>query len=610
WGREWDTLLAADRDGALVNLMNTTADGDYQTFKANDGAYVREHFFGRDPRTKQMVAGMTDDEIWGLRRGGHDYRKVYAAYKAATEHKGQPTVILAKTVKGFHLGPSFEGRNATHQMKKLTLDNLKAFRSELHIPIDDAQLEADPYQPPYFHPGADSPEIAYLQERRSKLGGYVPERRNRAKPLVLPGDKVYDVLKRGSGKQEIATTMAFVRLVRDLVRDPEIGHRIVPIIPDEARTFGMDAFFPTLKIYNPHGQLYTAVDASLMLAYKESEAGQILHEGIDEAGSVATLTAVATSYATHGEPLIPIYVFYSMFGFQRTGDGLWAIGDQMGRGFVMGATAGRTTLTGEGLQHADGHSHLLAATQPHIVAYDPAYGYEIAHIVKDGLRRMYGSSEEFPQGENVLYYITIYNEPYVQPAEPADLDVEGLLKGMYLAAPAKEADGKARAQLLASGVGLRWALEAQHLLAQDWDVAADVWSVTSWSELAREAERIERARLLDPSLHTEPYVTQRLQNAPGPVIATSDYQRAVQNLIAPWVPTDFVALGADGFGFSDTRAAARRYFLIDGPSMVVAALSALERRGEYRVGAAAEAAEKYQLSDPRAGTSGNAGGES
>ncbi|WP_111765438.1 pyruvate dehydrogenase (acetyl-transferring), homodimeric type [Nakamurella deserti] len=610
WGREWDALLHADRDGALVNLMNTTADGDYQTFKANDGAYVREHFFGRDPRTKAMVAGMTDDEIWGLRRGGHDYRKVYAAYKAAMEHKGQPTVILAKTVKGFHLGPSFEGRNATHQMKKLTLDNLKAFRSELHIPIEDDQLEADPYQPPYYHPGDDSPEISYLKERRVKLGGYVPERRNTSKPLVLPGDKVYDVLKRGSGKQEIATTMAFVRLVRDLVKDPEIGHRIVPIIPDEARTFGMDSFFPTLKIYNPNGQLYTAVDASLMLAYKESEAGQILHEGINEAGSVATLTAVATSYATHGEPLIPIYIFYSMFGFQRTGDGFWAIGDQMGRGFVMGATAGRTTLTGEGLQHADGHSHLLAKTMPHVVAYDPAYGFEVSHIVKDGLRRMYGSSEEFPQGENVLYYITLYNEPYAQPPEPEGLDVEGLLKGMYLLSPAQDTHGRARAQLLASGVGLRWALEAQHLLATEWDVAADVWSVTSWTELSREAEQIDRARLLDPNNHSEPYVTQKLQNAPGPVIATSDYQRAVQNLIAPWVPTDFVALGADGFGFSDTRAAARRHFLIDGPSMVVATLSALERRGEYRAGAAAEAAAKYRLDDPSAGASGNAGGES
>ena len=610
WGRQWDPLFAADRDGALVNLMNTTADGDFQTYRANNGAYIREHFFGRDPRTKAMVADWTDEQIWDMRRGGHDYRKIYAAYKAATEHRGQPTVVLAKTVKGFHLGPSFEGRNATHQMKKLTLDNLKLFRDTMKIPIEDSQLEADPYSPPYFHPGDDDPHIAYLKERRAKLGGYVPERRNTSKPLVLPGDKVYDVIKRGSGKQEIATTMAFVRLVRDLVKDPEIGNRVVPIIPDEARTFGMDSFFPTLKIYNPNGQLYTAVDASLMLAYKESEAGQILHEGIDEAGSVATFTAVSTSYATHGQPLIPIYIFYSMFGFQRTGDGFWAVGDQMGRGFVMGATAGRTTLTGEGLQHADGHSHLLASTMPHVVAYDPAYGYEIAHIVKDGLRRMYGSSDEHPKGEDIFYYITLYNEPYAQPAEPAGLDVEGLLKGMYLLAPAAEPDGKARAQLLASGVGLRWAQEAQHLLAQDWDVAADVWSVTSWSELRRDAELFERARLLDPNLHGEPYVTQRLANTAGPVIATSDYQRAVQNLIAPWVPTDYVALGADGFGFSDTRAAARRFFLIDGPSMVVATLSALERRGEYRVGAAAEAADKYQLNDPAAGRSGNTGGDS
>ncbi|AZI59506.1 pyruvate dehydrogenase (acetyl-transferring), homodimeric type [Nakamurella antarctica] len=610
WGREWDHLLQADRDGALVNLMNATADGDYQTYRANDGAYVREHFFGRDPRTKAMVKDMTDADIWNLRRGGHDYRKVYAAYKAAQEHKGQPTVILAKTIKGFHLGSSFEGRNATHQMKKLTLDNLKSFRDELHIPIDDAQLDKDPYQPPYFHPGDNSPELEYLQERRSRLGGYVPERRSAAKMLKLPGDEVYTAVRKGSGKQEIATTMAFVRLVRDLVRDPEIGPRIVPIIPDEARTFGMDSFFPTLKIYNPNGQLYTAVDANLMLAYKESEQGQILHEGIDEAGSVATFTAVATSYATHGEPLIPIYIFYSMFGFQRTGDGLWAAGDQMARGFVMGATAGRTTLTGEGLQHADGHSHLLAATMPHVVSYDPAYGFEIAHIVKDGLRRMYGSSELHPRGEDVFYYITLYNEPYVQPAEPENLDVDGLLKGMYLLAPASDADGKARVQLLASGVGLRWALEAQQLLETDWNVAADVWSVTSWTELARDGERIERAKLLDPSVTTVPFVTQKLQDAAGPVIATSDYQRAVQNQIAPWVPTDFTALGADGFGFSDTRSAARRHFLIDGPSMVVAALSALEKRGEYRVGAASEAVSKYQLHDPRAGRSGNAGGES
>jgi len=621
WGREWDSLLHADKDGALVNLMNTTADGDYQTYKANDGAYVREHFFGRDPRTKAMTSAMSDAEIWALKRGGHDYKKVHAAYHAATHHVGQPTVILAKTIKGFHLGSSFEGRNATHQMKKLTLENLKSFRDELHIPISDAELETNPYQPPYYHPGEDAPEIKYLQERRSRLGGYVPERRVTAQPLTLPSDDTYKVVNRGSGKQEIATTMAFVRLVRDLFKDPEIGKRIVPIIPDEARTFGMDSFFPSQKIYNPAGQLYTAVDANLMLAYKESEQGVILHEGINEAGSVATFTAVASTYATHGEPMIPIYIFYSMFGFQRTGDGLWAAGDQMCRGFVLGATAGRTTLTGEGLQHADGHSHLLAATMPHVVAYDPAYGYEIGHIVKDGLRRMYGGPElsgsgvtksagEFG-GEDIMYYITLYNEPYVQPAEPDNLDVAGLLKGMYLLAPAQDPDGKARVQLLASGVGVRWALEAQHLLAQDWDVAADVWSVTSWSELRREGDSIERAKLLDPSgNHQEPYVTRALSGQPGPAIATSDFQRAVPNQIAPWVPGDFVALGADGFGFSDTRAAARRHFLIDGPSMVVAALSALERRGEYRQGAASEAVQTYQLHDAKAGTSGNAGGDS
>ena len=611
WGREWDKLLQADREGALVNLMNNTADGDYQTYRANSADYIRDHFFGRDPRTKQLAENMTDDEIWRLRRGGHDYRKVYSAYRAATQHKGQPTVILAKTIKGFGLGPSFQGRNATHQMKKMTMTNLKEFRDGLRIPITDEQLEADLYQPPYYNPGADSEEIKYLKERRARLGGFVPERRVVPKPLVLPGDKVYDVLTRGSGKQEIATTMAFVRLVRDLFKDPEIGKRVVPIIPDEARTFGMDSFFPTQKIYNPSGQLYTAVDANLMLAYKESEQGVILHEGIDEAGSVATLTAVSTSYATHGEPMIPMYIFYSMFGFQRTGDGLWAIGDQMGRGFVLGATAGRTTLTGEGLQHADGHSHLLASTMPHVVAYDPAYSYEIAHIVKDGLRRMYGGSEEWPHGENILYYLTLYNEPYQQPKQPEGLDVDGLLRGIYRLSPATDGEGKARAQLLASGVGVRWALEAQHLLASDWNVAADVWSVTSWTELRRDAETIERARLLDPGSDVgTPYITSVLSDAPGPVIASSDWQRAVQNAIAPWVPGDYVALGADGFGFSDTRAAARRHFLIDGPSMVVATLSALERRGEYRAGAAAEAAEKYELHDVRAGRSGNAGGES
>ena len=373
WGREWDALLAADRDGALVNLMNVTPDGDYQTYKANDGGYVRDHFFARDPRTKALVEPMSDAEIWGLRRGGHDYRKVYAAYAAALEHHGQPTVILAKTIKGYGLGAHFAGRNATHQMKKLSLDDLKQFRDEQRIPISDATLEADPYLPPYYHPGKDAPEIRYMAERRSRLGGALPSRRVVAKPLVLPGDKVYDVVRRGSGKQEVATTMAFVRLLRELIKDKEIGARFVPVIPDEARTFGMDSMFPTQKIYNPHGQQYTSVDATLMLAYKESEQGQLLHEGINEAGSVGSFTAAGTSYATHGVPMIPVYVFYSMFGFQRTGDSIWAAADQMARGFLVGATAGRTTLTGEGLQHNDGHSLLLAATNPAVLSYDPAF---------------------------------------------------------------------------------------------------------------------------------------------------------------------------------------------------------------------------------------------
>ncbi len=595
WGREWDPLLAADRDGALINLMNTTLDGDYQTYKANDGAYVREHFFGRDPRTKEMVANMSDQDIWNLKRGGHDYRKMFAAYQAALEHHGQPTVILAKTIKGYGLGPHFAGRNATHQMKKMTLEDLKLFRDEMHIPISDKELEADPYLPPYYHPGQDNPDIQYLMERRRRLGGFLPERRAKSKALVLPGDKVYDVVRRGSGKQEVATTMAFVRLVRDLAKDPNIGARVVPIIPDEARTFGMDSMFPTQKIYNPHGQLYTSVDAQLMLAYKESEQGQLLHEGINEAGSTASFTAVGTSYATHGEPMIPIYIFYSMFGFQRTGDGLWAAGDQMARGFVLGATAGRTTLTGEGLQHADGHSLLLAATNPAVVSYDAAWSFEIAHIVKDGLRRMYGE-----QAENVFYYLTVYNEPYVQPAEPENLDVEGLLRGLYRYAQAPEGDGP-RAQILVSGVTMPDALRAQEMLREEWGVRADVWSATSWSELRREAVEVDRFNLLHPQAEPRvPYVTQVLGQTDGPVLAVSDWMRAVPDLIRPWVPGQMVTLGTDGFGFSDTRPAARRYFLVDAQSITVGVLAALAKRGEVAQEKVVEAARRYQLDDPQA----------
>jgi pyruvate dehydrogenase E1 component len=595
WGREWDSLLHADRDGALINLMNVTPDGDYQTYKANDGAYVREHFFGRDPRTKEMVGSMTDQDIWNLKRGGHDYRKVYAAYQDALEHHGQPTVILAKTIKGYGLGPHFAGRNATHQMKKMTLDDLKLFRDELRIPITDQALESDKYLPPYYHPGLDAPEIQYLLERRRQLGGFVPERRNKSTALVLPGDKVYDVVRRGSGKQEVATTMAFVRLVRDLAKDSNIGPRLVPIIPDEARTFGMDSMFPTQKIYNPHGQTYTSVDASLMLAYKESEQGQILHEGINEAGSTASFTAAGTSYATHGEAMIPIYIFYSMFGFQRTGDGLWAAADQMARGFVLGATAGRTTLTGEGLQHNDGHSLLLAATNPAVVAYDPAWSFEIAHIVKDGLRRMYGE-----QPENVFYYLTIYNDPYRQPAEPENLDVEGLLRGLYRYAPAPEGDGP-RARILVSGVTMPDALKAQALLSDEWGVRAEVWSATSWAELRRDAVEIDRHNMLHPGAEPRvPYVTTVLGSEDSPIVAVSDWMRAVPDLIRPWVPCDMVSLGTDGFGFSDTRPAARRYFLVDAPSIAVGVLGALARRGEIGKDKVVEAATKYKIDDVQA----------
>ncbi|MEV6226887.1 pyruvate dehydrogenase (acetyl-transferring), homodimeric type [Saccharopolyspora shandongensis] len=593
WGREWDSLLHADRDGALVNLMNTTPDGDYQTYKANDGAFVREHFFGRDPRTKEMVKHLTDDQIWGLRRGGHDYRKVYAAYKAATEHHGQPTVILAKTIKGYGLGPHFEGRNATHQMKKLTLDDLKLFRDSLRIPIGDDEL--DPYLPPYYHPGQDAPEIQYLQDRRRQLGGYLPERRAKTKPLVLPGDKVYEVVRRGSGKQEVATTMAFVRLLKDLAKDREIGPRIVPIIPDEARTFGMDSMFPSQKIYNPLGQLYTPVDYQLMLAYRESEQGQILHEGINEAGSTSSFTAAGTSYATHGEPMIPVYIFYSMFGFQRTGDSFWAAADQMARGFVLGATAGRTTLTGEGLQHADGHSQLIAATNPAVVAYDPAWSFEVAHIVKDGLRRMFGENPE-----DVFYYLTIYNEPYQQPAEPADLDVDGLLRGLYRYQAAPGGSGP-RAQILSSGVIMPLALKAQQMLAEEWGVQADVWSATSWSQLRREAEAADRHNLMHPEAEPQvPHVTRALADAAGPVVAVSDWMRAVPDLIRPWVPGDMVSLGADGFGFSDTRPAARRVFLVDAESTVVATLAALARTGQVDKAKVIEATRRYRLDDVQA----------
>ncbi|MFI1378458.1 pyruvate dehydrogenase (acetyl-transferring), homodimeric type [Embleya sp. NPDC020886] len=602
WGRDWDPLLAQDTDGALVNKMNTTPDGQFQTYAVESGAYVREHFFGDDARLRRMVQDLSDEDIQKLGRGGHDYRKVYAAFKSAREHVGQPTVILAQTVKGWTLGPNFESRNATHQMKKLTKSDLKAFRDRLYLPISDEQLEGD--VPPYFHPGEKSEEMEYMRERRAALGGSLPQRLDRSKALKLPGDPVYSVLKKGS-KQPVATTQAFVRLLKDLMRDSEIGKRFVPIAPDEYRTFGMDAMFPTAKVYNPHGQTYDSVDRELLLSYKESAQGQMLHDGISEAGCVASLIAAGSTYSTHGEQMIPVYVFYSMFGFQRTGDQFWQMADQLSRGFVLGATAGRTTLTGEGTQHADGHSQLLASTNPACVAYDPAFSYEIAHIVKDGLRRMYGEN-----AEDIFYYMTVYNEPIAQPAEPANVDVDGILKGLYLYQDGPAKEGALRAQILASGVGMPWALEAQKLLAEDWNVVADVWSATSWNELRRDAVAAEEHNLLHPEAEPHiPYVTRVLDGRPGPVVAVSDWMRAVPDQISRWVPADFASLGTDGFGFADTRGAARRFFHVDTESVVVGVLSELARRGEIEPGIVTKAIEKYELLDVKAAGVGTVGGD-
>jgi pyruvate dehydrogenase E1 component len=601
WGREWDELLARDVDGVLVNKMNSTPDGQFQTYSVESGDYIRENFFGGDPRLRKMVENLSDEDILNLPRGGHDYRKVYAAFKAANEHVGQPTVILAQTVKGWTIH-ALEAKNATHQMKKLTKKDLKEFRDRLYLPISDEDIDRDEVAP-FYHPGPDSPEIEYMLERRRQLGGGLPERRVNPTPIKLPGDEMYSELKQGSGKQAIATTMAFVRLLRDLMKDPEIGHRIVPIAPDEFRTFGMDSMFPTAKIYSPHGQQYDSVDRKMLMAYKESKQGQMLHEGISEAGAMGSTIAAGTAYATHGEPMIPVYLFYSMFGFQRTGDSMWAYGDMLGRGFLIGATAGRTTLTGEGLQHADGHSPLLALTNPACVHYDPAFSYEISHIVQNGLERMYGSSDEFPHGEPVFYYITVYNEPTVQLPEPENVDVEGILKGLHLVSPAESGDGDDRpqVQLLASGVSTPWALKAQQMLADDWQVRADVWSVTSWNELARDALAADSWNLLHPGEERRtPYITSKLEPTSGPALAVSDFMRAVPDQLAQWIPTEWHSLGTDGFGFADTRAAARRFFRVDAESIVVGALEALAQRGDLDWSKAHDAVKQYRIDDPTA----------
>jgi pyruvate dehydrogenase E1 component len=594
WGAAWDEVLALDVDGALVQRLGEVPDAQFQTYATRDAAYIREHFFGAGPSLSAIGARLGDAkllELFQSSRAGHEPRKVHAAYRAALDHKGAPTVILAQTVKGHTLGTGFESRNANHQMKKLTLAQFRTMRDLLELPIPDSALQGDTV--PYWHPGEDSPEMRYLRERRAALGGPAPARRVTAKPLPLPadGDKAYKALEQGSGTQEIATTMAFVRLVKDLMRDKETGRRWVPVVPDEARTFGMESLFPSAGLYSPKGQTYDPVDRDQLLYYKEAKNGQILNEGITEAGSLADFTAAATSYATHGEPMIPFYIFYSMFGFQRTGDQFWALADQLGRGFVVGATAGRTTMTGEGLQHADGHSHLLASTNPAAVSYDPAFAYEVSVIVREGLRRMYG-----PQAEDVFYYLTVYNEPKVQPAMPAGVE-EGILKGLYRYQAAegavRTAPGAPRVQLLASGTAIHWALDAQRLLAEDWGVAADVWSAPSWTELRREAMECDAARLRGEE--RTPYVTRALAGAPGPVVAVSDWMRAVPDQIAQWVEQPWTSVGTDGFGLSDTRDAARRHFGVDPQSLAVQALAALARSGEVEAAKVKEAAERYGL---------------
>ncbi|MBN3928285.1 pyruvate dehydrogenase (acetyl-transferring), homodimeric type [Streptomyces verrucosisporus] len=594
WGSAWDDLLAMDTTGALVRRLREVPDAQFQTYATRDAAYIREHFFGADPALAEMAEVLTDAKIiecFHTSRGGHEPRKVYAAYRAALEHEGAPTVILAQTVKGHTLGRGFESKNANHQMKKLTADEFRDMRDLLGLPIPDSALGDGPV--PYGHPGPDSPEARYLTERRAALGGPAPARRTHPVPaLPEPGERAFQSLRKGSGKQETATTMAFVRLVKDLMRDPETGRRWVPIVPDEARTFGMESLFPSAGIYSPKGQTYEPVDRDQLMYYKEAADGQILNEGITEAGAMADFIAAATSYATHGEPMIPFYIFYSMFGWQRTGDQFWQLADQLGRGFVVGATAGRTTLTGEGLQHADGHSHLIAATNPASLNYDPAFAYEIAVIVRDGLRRMYG-----PKPEDVFYYLTVYNEPKVQPPMPEGVE-EGILKGLYrfregTPATSPSGDETPRIQLLASGTAIHWALDAQRLLADDWGVTADVWSATSWSELRRDALSCDAAQLNGED--RVPYVTRALCGAPGPVLAVSDWMRAVPDQIAPWVEQDWSSLGTDGFGLSDTREAARRHFGVDAESVAVAALDRLARRGEVKRETVREAAERYGL---------------
>ena len=596
WSSDWDQLLAKDTDQALIDLMGRTPDGEYQAFPAKDGGFIRDNFFASDPRTKAMVEDLTDEQLFTMRRGGHDPIKIYTAMQAALAHKGQPTVILAQTVKGYGLGTDFEGRNATHQKDSLTTQNFKDLRDRVGLPIPDEAL-ADPLNVPYFKPEDDDPVLVYAREQRRKLGGFIPQRRAHQGGVTLPADKPFKALTKGSGKQKVATTMALVRLMKDIVKDKDFGFRIVPIVPDEARTFGMEAMFPKDKIFNTLGQVYTPVDADMLLSYRESTKGVIMHTGITEAGSMGAFMAAGTSYSTHNIPMVPFYIFYSMFGFQRTGDQFWAAQDAKARGFIIGATAGRTTLTGEGAQHMDGHSPVLASTNPAVVIYDPAYAYEIGHIFRDGLVRMYGDGSD-GRNQDVMYYLTVYNEPIHQPAEPENLDVEGLLKGIYQLEGHDNLGGP-KVQLMASGVAVPWIHRAKEMLRNDWGVDAALWSVTSWYELRRDGLAVNEHNYLHPEEAPQTaYLTQKLAGAEGPFVATSDFEHQVQDSIREWVPGKYVTLGANGIGISDTRVAARRYYKVDAASVVVRTLAALADEGKVDRSVVSQAIQKYDLFSP------------
>ncbi len=594
WGSYWDPLLARDKEGILMRVMEEALDGEYQNYKANDGAFVRKHFFGKHPKLLEMVSRMTDEDIWRLNRGGHDPHKIYAAYAAAVKHKGQPTVILAKTIKGYGLGKQGQAKNPTHQLKKVDMSTIRDIRDRMRIPIPDDKLE----DLPFYVPAPDSPEMKYLHERRQALGGYLPQRRRKAdNPPAVPPLSALDQVLRGSGEgREISTTMAFVRVLTALIRDKDLGRHVVPIVPDEARTFGMEGMFRQLGIYSAEGQKYEPVDKDQVMYYREDRHGQILEEGITEAGAFSSWIAAATSYSHSNVAVIPFYAFYSMFGFQRVGDLAWAAGDQRARGFLLGGTAGRTTLNGEGLQHEDGHSHILSSVIPNCVSYDPSYGYEVAVIVHDGLRRMVTNQED------VFYYITLMNENYEHPAMPEGAE-EGILKGMYLLRQAKSKN-KLRVQLLGSGTILREVLAAADLLESDWGVAADVWSATSFTELRRDGLAAERWNMLHPEgKQKTSFVEKMLKERPaGPVVAASDYIKTFADQIRPFIPAgrSYRVLGTDGFGRSDSRAKLRYFFEVNRHFVAIAALKALADQGEGKSKAAADALRKYGIDPEKA----------